>query len=243
MGRVENISYDRFPRQRNLGKVIYAGRRKDNPVTVVRWDAEKPNRRLYRTEDGRYFQQNELGKLILPKQNEIGGKVEVSFHMNLDKYLEGEIVRDDNRDPFIRLFKLNDERVLYARECYYSHVSDEQVPAQHDLSAVIDMMGVEKKLELKKSLPEKISYLMSIYSQLVPNDEGRTSDGEFNRKYSIYRKSEQSLMRVDGSEESVRAVCDILIEKFSSEDFAKSIASKMRRYGLGKQAKKLESLY
>ena len=57
-----------------------------------------------------------------PKQGDLVGKrVKVFFHYDASKQHEGVCVRDDVEEPFVSIFKLDDNRHVLATECQYTY--------------------------------------------------------------------------------------------------------------------------
>lgn len=62
-----------------------------------------------------------IDKYHFPKQTEhVNQRVEVCFHYDTTKMVEGTIIRDDAEEPFETLIKLDNGRVIRACECQFS---------------------------------------------------------------------------------------------------------------------------
>ena len=123
MGVVENITHDKFPRQNSDLKSIVSIVLNGSSVAaeVVRSDAESPSKKILKTQDGLYIDSSETESFSLPEQGSwLNRDAEVCFHYNTDRIVNGKIVRDDNKEPFRTVIKLDDGRVVYATECQYS---------------------------------------------------------------------------------------------------------------------------
>jgi hypothetical protein len=55
-----------------------------------------------------------------PKQGDwVGKRVEVCFHYDSSKTIGGTIVREDEEEPGLMIFRLDDGRHVLASECMY----------------------------------------------------------------------------------------------------------------------------
>ena len=128
MGNQKNVGYEIFPKQKSdLGSVVRIGKNAVE-VRVVRSDSESPNRTIYMTSKGEYFEKQDLGNLTLPKQGMfLGRRTEVVFNYDASRTLEGLIVRDDADKPHITLIKLEDNRIISGEECQYSPDAEPKV--------------------------------------------------------------------------------------------------------------------
>ena len=62
-----------------------------------------------------------VGYETFPTQSSwLGKKCRVHFKYNVEKMIEGTIVRDDIEQPFKTIIKLDDGRFILATECQYS---------------------------------------------------------------------------------------------------------------------------
>ena len=62
-----------------------------------------------------------IGFDTFPKQGSfLGERVLVCFNYDSTKTIGGEIVRDDNEDPWCTLIRLDDGRFVRAEECQYT---------------------------------------------------------------------------------------------------------------------------
>lgn len=63
-----------------------------------------------------------ISKYDFPKQTgHVNQRVEVCFHYDTTRTVEGTIIRDDAEEPFEMLIKLDNGRVIRGCECQYSH--------------------------------------------------------------------------------------------------------------------------
>lgn len=61
---------------------------------------------------------------LFPKQGlNLNKRVNVCFHFDTSKTIEGTIVREDIEEPFIEIIKLDDGRYVLTTECQYTIVS------------------------------------------------------------------------------------------------------------------------
>lgn len=58
-----------------------------------------------------------------PKQSlYLNKRVQVCFHYNTEKIINGTVVRDDYEHPWLTLIKLDDGRYVTSTECQYSPI-------------------------------------------------------------------------------------------------------------------------
>lgn len=63
-----------------------------------------------------------IDKFNFPEQSShVNQRVEVCFHYDTSKTIDGTIIRDDREEPFETLIKLDNGRVIRGVECQYSH--------------------------------------------------------------------------------------------------------------------------
>jgi|SRR3989344_2397127 len=245
MGNVENITYDRFPKQKNLGHLVNIGQGRLVPAIVVRWDDEPPHRAIFRTADNEYFEFSELQNLQLPEQgNYLGKCAEVCFHYN-ERTIRGIIVRDDMAEPFKELIELEDGRIISSTECQYCPIRNEigSVYEKQEILALRDADLVKKQLK-RRNFSERIKLLNGIYHQLVPSRKGKLGSGEFNRKYSFYQKGHRHFVQVPGGEASCESVVDQIVAHVGTQEFVRFLAGEMRKYGqLEGHSHRLEDFY
>ncbi len=248
MGVVKNITYDTFPRQKNLGDVVNIGQGKLVPAIVVRYDDEAPHRAIFKTTDGRYFEFSELNNLQLPQQGDVGNKAQVCFHFDTRRTLEGRIVRDDLEEPYKTLIELEDGRVVDTVECQYSPIYDK---ADEDGESEKSELPVVKEIELLKKRMRRKNYagrakiLHEIYKQLVPSRKGKLCAGPFSVKYSIHQKGHTHLVQIeDDSQNSLEQLAQQIITHLSTQKFARFLVDEMRNYQhLQNHADRVEELY
>ncbi len=61
---------------------------------------------------------------MFPKQGRnLNKRVNVCFHHEKSKTIEGTIVREDIEEPFIEIIKLDDGRYVLDTECQYTIIS------------------------------------------------------------------------------------------------------------------------
>lgn len=126
MGSSEHIDVDKFPRQREeVGE--YSGLYMGDDILgtdakIVRWDAEEPREILYEC-DGKYFQGSELvvdrGYRMnsYPVQTEDLGKlVDVYFQYDMEKHMDGRIVRQDKAAPYLTVIRLDNGNYVLGHE-------------------------------------------------------------------------------------------------------------------------------
>lgn len=64
-----------------------------------------------------------ITKYGFPKQSEfVNRRVEVCFHYDTSKFVNGTIIRDDREEPFETIIQLDDGRTVLGTECQYSHM-------------------------------------------------------------------------------------------------------------------------
>jgi len=238
MGNIENITYDRFPRQKNLGNLVNIGQGELVPAIVARWDDESPYRVIFKTVDGKYFESSELNELQLPKQENVGRKADVCFHYDTSRTLEGRIVRDDVAEPYITLIELADGRIVHAKECQYRKLprrlpTEEQAQVVERINPYIEILSTRlKKLKTSKRARE----LHGIYKQLIPSRKGKIAGGLYNTLVSKYPKT------IDGF--SVEELRRQIVDRVNINEFVRYIAEQMEKYDhLKNHACRLREMY
>jgi len=248
MGCLENITYERFPEQKeDLGSTVKVGLNGDKTVSavIVRSDAEVPNRQILRTSDGLYIQSDELDDFKLPNQgNDKKSRAEVYFHYDTSRTLEGKIVRDDMEEPYLTLIELEDGRVISAVECQYRPLFEEEGTKEKIESPAAKDIALIKKQLRRRNSSERASLLHGIYKQLVPSRKGKIANGQFNNKYSSHREGHQHFVRIDWSERSVEALANQIVQRVATKEFVGYLLDEMRKYEqLQNHADRLEGFY
>lgn len=63
-----------------------------------------------------------IGYDKFPSQGELYNKrVRVCFHYDSSRVIEGTCIRDDIDEPFMTIFRLDNDKVVLATECQYQH--------------------------------------------------------------------------------------------------------------------------
>ncbi len=186
MGCVENITYERFPKQKkDLGSVVMALLEGEQvKAVVVRSDDETPNRNIYKTKHGAYLENNEIEGIAYPKQSSDKGKrAKVIFHYDTSNSLKGTVVRDDDEKPYTTLILIDDGRIINTKECQWSppYGEDEEHIKNNYKNNHVEELGYRLR---KLKVQERARVLHGIYKQIMPNRNGKSTKGQYHNLVS-----------------------------------------------------------